>query len=90
MSNLSNESLFKSIRGLIEESRQAVVKHVNTIMVYTYYHIGKTIVEYEQGGEERASYSHETLKHLSYQLTKEYGRGYSVDNLEKFRSFYEL
>ncbi len=37
MSNLSNESLFKSIRGLIEESRQAVVKHVNTIMVYTYY-----------------------------------------------------
>ncbi|HXH99320.1 MAG TPA: PDDEXK nuclease domain-containing protein [Sphingobacteriaceae bacterium] len=84
---LSN-SLFISIRGFIEESRKSVVRHVNTVMVYTYYNIGKIIIEHEQGGEERASYSQETLKQLSFQLSNEYGKGYSVDNLEKFRKFY--
>lgn len=46
-------------------------------MVFTYFHIGKSIVEHEQGGEERASYSLETLKQLSVHLTREYGKGYS-------------
>lgn len=88
MDQLSNSTLFNSIKVFIEESRRSVVRHVNTVMVYTYYNIGKIIVEHEQGGEERASYSQETLKQLSIKLTKEYGKGYSVDNLEKFRKFY--
>lgn len=88
MNKSSNSSLIDAIRSIIEESRNSVVKQVNTVMVFTYYHIGKSIVEHEQGGEERASYSLKTLKHLSVHLTREYGKGYSVDNLEKFRRFY--
>lgn len=88
MDQSSDKSLFNSISELIKEARKSVVKHVNTVMVFTYYHIGKMIVEHEQRGQERASYSQETLKHLSIRLTKEYGKGYSVDNLEKFRRFY--
>ena len=88
MSELLNDNLFKSIKKVIEESRDSIVRHVNTTMVFTYFHIGKMIVEDEQDGLERAVYSKETLKHLSHQLNKEYGKGYSVDNLEKFRKFY--
>src|SRR5690606_28537747 len=86
--NQIDNNLFKSITDLIEESRSFAARQVNTVLVFTYYEIGKRIVEYEQGGEETAVYAQETLKLLSHQLTKEYGKGYSVDNLEKFRRFY--
>lgn len=46
------------------------------------------IVEDEQNGKDRADYSAETIKNLSTQLTKEFGRGFSVTNLEYFRKFY--
>ncbi|MET4082987.1 putative nuclease of restriction endonuclease-like (RecB) superfamily [Pedobacter sp. UYP30] len=88
MSELLNDNLFKSIKKVIEESRNSIVRYVNTTMVFTYFHIGKMIVEDEQNGLDRAVYSKETLKHLSHLLNKEYGKGYSVDNLEKFRKFY--
>ena len=88
MNHLLNENLYKSIREVIEESRKSIVRHVNTTMVVTYFHIGKAIIEHEQHGKERAEYSSETLKALSGKLTKEYGKGYSVDNLEKIRKFY--
>ena len=86
--NQIDKKLFKSISDLIEEARSFAAKQVNTVLVFTYYKIGKRIVEHEQGGEETAVYAQETLKSLSRQLTKEYGKGYSVDNLEKFRKFF--
>lgn len=46
------------------------------------------IVEDEQQGKERADYAKETIKNLSILLTKEFGKGYSVTNLEYFRKFY--
>jgi Uncharacterized conserved protein len=57
-------------------------------MVRTYFEIGRRIVEYEQAGERRAKYARETLKRLSKSLTSEFGKGYSVDNLELMRLFY--
>lgn len=61
---------------------------INLTMVYTYYEIGKRIVEQEQKGEKRAEYGKEILKRLSEELTKEFGKGYSVENLKLFRRFY--
>jgi len=46
------------------------------------------IVEHEQKGAKRAVYAKETLKLLSQKLTDEFGRGYSVDNLELMRKSY--
>jgi predicted nuclease of restriction endonuclease-like (RecB) superfamily len=83
-------SLFNSIKLLVEEARKQVVRNVNTIMTYTYFEIGRRIVLNEQGGKERASYSENVLKQLSEKLSKEFGKGYSVDNLERFRKFYLL
>ena len=88
MKELKADKLFNAVKYLIEESRRSIAKQVNTAMVFTYYHIGKMIVEDEQDGNEKAQYSSETLKQLSLLLTKEYGKGYSVDNLEKIRKFY--
>lgn len=57
-------------------------------MVFTYYYIGKMIIEEEQDGGERATYAKQTLKLLRASLKNEFGRGYSVDNLESMRLYY--
>jgi hypothetical protein len=50
--------------------------------------IGREIVEEEQKGRRRAEYGKQLLLDLSTRLTADYGRGYSVDNLELFRRFF--
>ena len=79
--------IFEEIRDLVNESRHRVYSTVNTEMLKLYWSIGKIIMEIQQG-EKRASYGKKILNSLSEKLTKEFGRGYSVDNLEKMRKFY--
>ncbi|WP_294246248.1 PDDEXK nuclease domain-containing protein [uncultured Chryseobacterium sp.] len=81
-------NLFCSIKQLIENSKKSIVRNINTTMLLTYFQIGKVIVENEQDGRDRAEYAKETLKNLSHQLTREFGRGYSVDSLQWMRKFY--
>jgi hypothetical protein len=56
-SNLSHyTSLITDIGSLLQQARNQVARQVNTTMVETYRHVGKYIVEYEQGGADRAEY----------------------------------
>ncbi len=86
--SISTNSLFENIRSLLLSSRQNVLRYVNTTMVHTYYEIGRMIVEDEQRGNIRADYGKQTLKELSLKLINEFGKGFSVDNLENMRQFY--
>ena len=83
-----NNSLYDSIKSLIEESKSQIVRKVNTAIILTYYEIGRMIVEDEQSGKSRAEYAEQTLKQLSIDLTSDYGKGFSHRNLEYFRKFY--
>ncbi|MFK7933077.1 MAG: YhcG family protein [Saprospiraceae bacterium] len=80
--------LYEQIAQLLSTARKKVYQQVNQTMVVTYYQVGKTIVEFEQDGKFEAKYGKETLSSLSKQLTKQFGRGFSVDNLENMRKFY--
>ena len=82
------DMLFDKVATLIEQARTCVNKAVNTKMVYTYFAIGRYIVEHQQQGEQRAQYGKETIKKLSQALTDRYGKGWSVDTLEKIRAFF--
>lgn len=82
------DSIYSKIEELLSSARQKVVQSVNKTMVYTYYEIGKIIVEYEQGGKERAEYGKKLLKNISKKLSGTFGKGFSVDNLENMRKFY--
>ena len=84
----SSKEVFSQIKTLLINARNHVVQSVNTTMVYTYFEIGRIIVENEQGGKERAEYNKQTLKKLSKQLTAEFGKGFSLRNLEYMRRFY--
>jgi len=79
---------YNKIIELLKNARKKVVQTVNTTMVYTYFEIGRIIVEEEQKGKERAEYGKKILARLSQKLNKEFGRGFSVDNLENMRRFY--
>lgn len=86
----NEEELFNQVAELIGQSRQHVTKAINTAMVYTYYHIGQYVVEFEQDGHQRADYGRSVLKRLSERLTQRYGSGWSVETLTKCRNFYTV
>ena len=88
MSDLKKSNLYIKIAELLQTARQSVVKNINHTMVLTYWEIGRMIVEEEQQGKERAEYGKQVLKELSTKLTKEFGKGFSVDNLQNMRLFY--
>jgi predicted nuclease of restriction endonuclease-like (RecB) superfamily len=83
-----SSNLYSSVKHLIENAKGEIVRNINMTMIMTYFKIGEIIVEDEQSGRDRAEYSKETLKNLSKQLIEEFGRGYSVDNLQWMRKFY--
>ena len=80
--------LITDLASLIEKGRRTAVRYVNTVLVATYWLIGRRIVEYEQKGKERAEYGGELLQKLSQDLNSRFGRGFSPDNLEAMRRFY--
>ena len=84
----SNVKFYSQIVELLQSARNNVVRVVNQTMVLTYFEIGRMLVEEEQEGKERADYGKQILKELSKVLTKEFGKGFSVDNLENMRRFY--
>ena len=86
--NLTNNNFYQEIKELLYSAKNRVYQTINTTMTQTYYQIGKRIVEEEQGGETRAEYGSALLKNLSSELIKEFGKGYSEQNLKNMRQFY--
>lgn len=83
------DKLFNEIKKIVKKARSKAYKAINFNMVQAYWNIGKSIVEEEQHGEERAVYGKELIKMLSISLTKEYGRGFTETNLRYMRLFYQ-
>ena len=80
----------QEIKQILALARQKAYSAVNTAMVEAYWLVGKRIVEEEQNGQDRAAYGKEILKTLSTELNKEFGKGYSVTNLQNVRKFYQI
>lgn len=86
--NLTENNFYQEIKELLYSAKNRVYQTINTTMTQTYFQIGKRIVEEEQGGETRAEYGSALLKNLSSELIKEFGKGYSEQNLKNMRQFY--
>jgi predicted nuclease of restriction endonuclease-like (RecB) superfamily len=81
-------ALISQIGGLLEKGREQVAQSANTILVKTYWLIGRHIVEFEQGGKEKAEYGSFLFEQLSKDLTQLYGKGFSRANLLYMRKLY--
>ena len=80
--------LIGGIAELLEAARRTAARTVNALMTATYWEIGRRIVKFEQQGQERAGYGEQILSKLSQDLTARFGRGFSRQNLQRFRLFY--
>ncbi|MBS0468259.1 MAG: hypothetical protein JSS31_16285 [Proteobacteria bacterium] len=67
----------------------ATVRSVNAFMTASFWEIGRRIVEFEQGGQERAAYGQALLRRLSSDLTARFGHGFGIYNLQQMRLFYQ-
>ena len=85
-----SERFLKEIALIIKDAQVKAKTAVNLSMVYAYFEIGRKISEEEQAGKSRADYGKYLLSKLSDYLTKEIGKGYSIDNLKLMRKFYTV
>ncbi len=76
------------IVALLESTRRAAARSVNALMTASYWEIGRRIVEFEQGGQERAEYGEALLLRLASDLSARFGSGFSRRNLQQMRLFY--
>lgn len=90
MTNIASNNLSKRVSDLLTEARKRVLQTINHTMVLTYFEIGRMIVEEEQNGKERADYGSQLIAELSLNLTNEFGKGFSVTNLQQMRQFYSV
>ena len=75
-------SFLARVSDLLEQARRKTVRQVNTVITYTYWKIGKLVVEEEQRGANRAQYGEHLLQRLARDLTKRFGKGFTETNLK--------
>lgn len=85
---VKKENCYLKIKSILEEARQSVYRHVNSVMVRAYWNIGRTIVEEEQHGKKKADYGAKLITELSVKLSRDFGKGFDERNLFYIRQFY--
>lgn len=88
MSELIANPIVSEIKSVVDNAKHNMVTQINNELIQTYWHIGEIIVKHEQNNEERVKYGEYTLKQLSKELTAEFGKGFSIANLQNMRKFY--
>lgn len=76
------------IRQIINKGLGTASKVVADAAIYTYWNVGKRIVEEEQQGQTRAQYGKKIIPALAESLKNNYGGGYGRRNLAYYRKFY--
>ena len=62
------DGLLRDLREFIAESRRQVLRAVDVVQVRTCWGVGRHIVEFEQGGAERAEYGARVLPQITPSL----------------------
>ncbi len=91
-SALSHDAPYRAVFGdvskIIDAARETAARSVNAAMTAAYWLVGRRIVEFEQSGEDRAEYGAALIESLAQDLTGQFGRGFSRQNLQNMRLFY--
>ena len=86
---LIENTLFNEIKQLIHSAKQRAAIAVNAELTLLYWQVGKRIAKEILGGE-RAEYGKQVMATLAQQLTQDYGRGWSIRNLEQMVKFIQV
>ena len=81
--------LLQQIDSVYTDGQKVAVQSVQRTLLLTYWQIGQTIVEFEQGGQARAEYGNKLLVRLSDDLSHKFGKGFNRSNLNYMRLVYQ-
>lgn len=84
------KEIIAQIQSIVATAKDRAVRSVDAERVLMYWQIGKIILEEEQQGKERAGYGDFLIKSLSENLQPQFGTGFSVRQLERYRQFYRM
>ena len=82
----THATLVADLRQLIADARLRAAASVNAELTGLYWQVGRRIHR-ETLGSERAEYGEEIFPTLSRQLSTDYGRGFSIQNLRHMVRF---
>jgi len=83
----SENIVYQNIRTVLVTARQRVYSAINSAMVEAYWEIGRQI---EEAIGNRAEYGKGLLQFISQRLSAEFGKGFTVRNLQAMRQFYAV
>ncbi len=84
--NGNPEAIYNNIRSTIIDAQNKIVRTVNSTIVESYWKIGEYLQK-ECGGD-RAEYGKYVMKYIAERLTKEFGKGFGLRQLQYMRQFY--
>jgi DUF1016 N-terminal domain len=87
-SSLSYPELIDRISDCLTQGKVQAARQVNSVLLETYWQIGRYIIKSEQSGQEKAEYGSNLLKRLSTDLKASHGKGFSRRNVLDMRRFY--
>ena len=86
MNLTSANSFVAEVAQLIQHAKQRVAAKVNSELTLLYWQVGQRInTEVLKG--DRADYGQQVMSNLSKELTRKFGRGWSIRNLEQMVRF---
>lgn len=84
-----SKATYHQIRSTLISAKISVASAVNSAMVNAYWEIGEKI-HLACDRNSRAEYGTSLLKYLSKELTREFGKGFTIANLKNMRQFYRV
>jgi len=84
------DDIFTDAKLIVTIARKRAYKAADTSLIMQNWLLGKRLAEEVLEGEDRAKYGAGVIKNLSKQLTQEFGKGFTPNNLYYCKQFYEL
>ena len=88
MYDVTNDKIISEIESLLEKSRTHVVVEVNNTLLNTYMEIGRLLVNNNLSFTSEDTSKEKSLRALSKELTKRFGKGFLKSNLNNLINFY--
>ncbi|MEG1008413.1 MAG: PDDEXK nuclease domain-containing protein [Clostridia bacterium] len=88
--NIKNEDIsiiYEDIKNKIQNARAKIYKYIDNSVVEIYWYVGKIVNELVENNT-RAEYGKAIIDKLSFKLTKEFGEGFTSDNIRRMKRFY--
>lgn len=82
--------LIGRLQNIIRRARREALHSVDTLQVRACWEMGRHIVEFEQGGADRAQYGARLLSRIAERLTAGFGKGFDERNLRHMRAFFRI